>query len=292
MTATTVARVTPRAGANCRVLNYPVAASTSILNGTQVALNSSGYLVPVTGVPGLVVLGRANQTVDNSTGANGALNCEVEEGVFLWENSASTQAIARAQIGDICYGVDNQTVAKTSASETLSVAGVIQDVVTDGVYVRQGLDIDPKDTGDGHLSVALPYVAFTDGTANGFDSSVMGWRLNNAVDNQPAIMAVALPGDLDEASDVVVHARAYIIDDAVDNDVVMVLVAKINGGADVAPVSATVLGETAATISFTIPAASVPAGARALYLELDCAATLDTSDAVIQAVWVTYRKVA
>jgi hypothetical protein len=105
-------------------------------------------------------------------------------------------------------------------------------------------------------------------------------------------MTVALPADIDEGKNIVVHARAYIIDDAVDNDVVMVLVAKINGGSDVAPVSATILGETEAEITFTIPAASVPAGASSLYLELDCAGTLDTSDAVIRSVWVTYSQLS
>jgi hypothetical protein len=292
MTAISAERDTARKGKGNEPLSYPVAASTKIWKGTQVALNASGYLVPVTAAAGLVVIGRSNQTADNSTGANGAINCEVEEGTFLWENSASTEAITIAEIGDLCFGVDNQTVAKTSGSNARSVSGIVQDVDSSGVWVRQGLSAEPKDTRVAHLPVALPYVAFANGTANGFDATVAGWRLNNAVDDQPAIMTVALPADIDEGKDIAVRARAYIIDDAVDDDVVLTLVAKINGGSDVAPVSATILGETEAEITFTIPAASVPAGASSLYLELDCAGTLDTSDAVIRSVWVTYSQLS
>jgi hypothetical protein len=276
-----------------------VAANTLILKGTLVQVDADGRATNVGGT-GAVIAGIAGATVDNRTtapsgGGAGALDVSVEYGVagLLYTGTAPIA-------GDAVYAVDNQTVSVDSSGGTRAFVGYVSEVREGRAWTwvnpclsGQGaavLAVQAQQSAEGFLPIALPYVAFANGTANGYDATVAGWRLNNAVDDQPAIMALALPDDLDDAAALVVHARAYIIDDAVDDDVVLTLVAKINGGADVAPVSAVVLAETAAEITFTIPAASVPAGARALYLELDCAATLDTSDAVIQTVWITYTR--
>jgi hypothetical protein len=59
------------------VMAYQVAATT-IYKGALVALNGSGYLVPLgPGTAGLKFVGVANETVDNSGGSAGDKRCNV-----------------------------------------------------------------------------------------------------------------------------------------------------------------------------------------------------------------------
>lgn len=133
MTALAANRNTPRIERNKRV--FPVAASTKIYAGAQVGVNASGYAVPITTATGLKGAGRAAHLADNSGGAAGAIDVEVELGTFRYENSASADLITKADIGADAYGVDDQTVAKTSATNTRSIVGKIHDVDDQGVWV-------------------------------------------------------------------------------------------------------------------------------------------------------------
>lgn len=116
--------------------SYPVEAATTIFKGSMVALNAAGNLVPFGVATTLKFCGRADQHIANP-GAAGDQVCEVRQGEFLWDNSTSGDAITKAAIGTNCYGVDDHTVALTSASSTRSVAGVIVDVIAEGVWVKQ-----------------------------------------------------------------------------------------------------------------------------------------------------------
>ena len=113
---------------------FPVATGAKIYAGAIVVLDG-GYAKPGSTDTGLVVLGIAEAPVDNTLGQNGDLEVSVRRGVFRFENSSAGDAIARADIGKRCYVVDDQTVAKTSGTNTRSVAGVIADVDSDGVWV-------------------------------------------------------------------------------------------------------------------------------------------------------------
>lgn len=137
MTAATKDTLAPEAAGS--VIDYPVKASTQIFAGTQVALDASGWLVPVTAATGLIVAGRADEAADNSSGGNGDIRCRVRSGVFLRMNSASADEITAAEIGDTCYGVDDLTVAKTDGSSSRSAAGKIIQVDAQGVWVKQGI---------------------------------------------------------------------------------------------------------------------------------------------------------
>ncbi|WP_303763497.1 hypothetical protein [Sphingobium yanoikuyae] len=110
-------------------------AATKILAGTIVMLNATGFATGGATATGQVADGVAMNTVDNSGGAAGDQSVRVEKGVFPFENSASADAITIAEIGDDCYIVDNQTVAKTDGGGTRSKAGKIVDVDADGVWV-------------------------------------------------------------------------------------------------------------------------------------------------------------
>lgn len=120
-----------------RVFAAPVAASKKIYAGALVAIDGSGNLTPGAVATTLKKPGRARATVDNSTGGAGAVKAEYELGVFLFKNSADTDAIARADIGSNCYIVDDETVAKTNGTNTRSVAGQVADIdASGGVWVE------------------------------------------------------------------------------------------------------------------------------------------------------------
>ena len=143
MSAATAGRITEE-----KILgrfSAPIAASTTIYAGTLVALDSNGRVVPVTGTTGLRAVGRACtrgglDRWDNASGGAAAFNVEIEEGIFFWTNSSAGEEIAQAQVGTICYGVDDQTVGKTGASGTLSVAGIVRYIDSSlGVAVESSL---------------------------------------------------------------------------------------------------------------------------------------------------------
>jgi hypothetical protein len=58
------------------------------------------------------------------------------EGWFRFANSAAGDLIALADVGKVCYIVDDQTVAKTDGGGTRSVAGRIRDVDAQGVWIE------------------------------------------------------------------------------------------------------------------------------------------------------------
>ena len=135
MTATTTPRnTTERLG---DVIGAPAKGSALLLAGT-IAVANAGYAAPATTATGLVALGRVEETVDNTAGADGAAVVKVRRGIFKFANQAGdlvTQANAFAD----CYLVDNQTVAATSAGNTRSRAGKVIAVEPDGVFVAIGL---------------------------------------------------------------------------------------------------------------------------------------------------------
>lgn len=133
MAALTADRNTPRFEGDTR--RGDVAASTLIYAGALVMRDASGNLVEGQAATGLVGAGRAEAQVDNSAGLAAALTCDFRTGVFRWGNSASSDAITKADVGAVCYAVDDQTVAKTNGSGARSPAGIIAGVDSNGVWV-------------------------------------------------------------------------------------------------------------------------------------------------------------
>lgn len=118
------------------IREVPVKAGVVIYAGAMVAIDATGFAVPASTSTTLKVIGRAEDRVDNSTGANGDVKVQVGAGVYRYANSSSTDALALIDLGASCYAVDDQTVAKTSATNTRSVAGVVFDVDALGVWVK------------------------------------------------------------------------------------------------------------------------------------------------------------
>lgn len=137
MTALTADRATPER--RSEYISVPVAASTRIFQGSLVATDASGNLVPASASVALTVVGMATEYKDNRDGAAGDLSCRVQFGTFRWANSAAADEITIAHRGRIVYALDDQTVALGEGATGRPVAGVVLDVDSLGVWVTTGL---------------------------------------------------------------------------------------------------------------------------------------------------------
>lgn len=135
MTALTADRTTPKR--NAHRLSLPVAANAVIYAGALVCVNATGFATKGATSTTLKVAGVAQQRVDNTGAADGALRIEVERaGAHLMANSAAGDLVTLAALGTSVYIVDDQTVALTSGGSTRSVAGQVVDVDASGVWIQ------------------------------------------------------------------------------------------------------------------------------------------------------------
>ena len=132
MTALTADRNTPRRDRD--VESHPVKGGVTIFAGALVMLDLNGFATKGAAAVNHIAVGRAEAQVTAAT--DGAANVTVRRGVFRFANSAAGDAITRAEIGDACFIVDDQTVAKTNGTNTRSQAGIIRDVDAQGVWVE------------------------------------------------------------------------------------------------------------------------------------------------------------
>ncbi|MBB4302345.1 hypothetical protein GGD81_001372 [Rhodobium orientis] len=102
---------------------YEVAADAVVHQGGMVVLDA-GYADAGKAGAGLVSVGRAEETVDNTGGADGAKTVKVKRGVFSYANSA-TDPIDETHIRKTAYVEDDETLAATDGTGTLSAAGKI-----------------------------------------------------------------------------------------------------------------------------------------------------------------------
>jgi hypothetical protein len=143
MTALTGPRKTVQLGAAVEDFDFDVKASAIIFAGALVLL-ASGYAIPgKTGADSTEAgtfqcVGVAQRSVTGGA-SDGAVTVKVRQGMFGFKNSSAGDLITRSEIGKVCYVVDDQTVAKTSATNTRAVAGRIKLVDADGtVWVTVG----------------------------------------------------------------------------------------------------------------------------------------------------------
>lgn len=116
---------------------YPVLAATKVLAGTLAALTAAGYAQGGAVATTLKAVGVFEETADNTSGASGDIKAKVRrDGWYRFANSAAGDLITIADIGNSCYIVDNQTVAKTDGGATRSIAGKIRDVDATGVWIE------------------------------------------------------------------------------------------------------------------------------------------------------------
>jgi len=115
------------------LFRIPVKANTRIWQGTLV-VSDAGFAAPGRTALNLRVIGRAEETVDNTGGANGAVSVLVRRGVFKFDNDPA-DAIGQADLWADCFITDDQTVCRTNGSNTKSRAGRVVDIEPDGVWV-------------------------------------------------------------------------------------------------------------------------------------------------------------
>lgn len=132
MVALTQDRNTPRAEGDERT--GTLGASQAIFAGAILMRNSAGDLVKGATATGSFGAGVALER-KTSVGA-GAETIRYRPGTHRFANSSAGDLIAKADIGTVCYIVDDQTVAKTNGTNTRSPAGVVDMVDANGVWVR------------------------------------------------------------------------------------------------------------------------------------------------------------
>lgn len=132
MAPLTADRNTPRAEGDER--SGTLGATQSIFAGAILMRNASGDLIKGATATGSFGAGMALERM--ASDAAGATAIRYRPGTFRFANSAAGDLITKADIGTVCYIVDDQTVAKTSGTNTRSPAGVVDSVDAQGVWVR------------------------------------------------------------------------------------------------------------------------------------------------------------
>jgi hypothetical protein len=105
-----------------KLINPPVAASTTIYKNVAVCANTAGNAVPASNTAGLVYLGQCARQANNSGGVAGAITVPVvpaSEDPFVLFNFAYTGTVPA--VGWTAYFTDDNTVTDTTAVATAAV---------------------------------------------------------------------------------------------------------------------------------------------------------------------------
>lgn len=118
--------------------SFKVKAGVRIWGGTMVAVDATGFAIPAATATGLKIVGRAERTVDNRDGTDGAKVVSVEQSVadnkdFRFLNDTGTP-IVQADVLKDAYAVDDQTLSAVATGK--SVAGTIMAVDGTSVWLR------------------------------------------------------------------------------------------------------------------------------------------------------------
>ncbi len=154
MSALTQDRNTPRVTGDIKRLN--MAAGAIVFAGGIVMRDALGNAMRGQSALGLHGVGIAQAQVDNTGGAAGDLTIDVREGEFRLANGTNADALTIADVGHVCYAIDDQTVGKTNGGGTRSIAGIVCYVDANGVVV----DFDEDDLGP-YLDLNRIYVPAT-----------------------------------------------------------------------------------------------------------------------------------
>jgi hypothetical protein len=143
MTALSAPRTIERRGP-INTYGFGVKAGAVIIQGGLVCLLSGYAIAAKTGADSteagnMQCVGVAYEGGATGSATNGEIIVEVMSGEFPFKNSSAGDAITVTEIGKAVYVVDDQTVAKTSATNTRCIAGRVTGIDADGtVWVRVG----------------------------------------------------------------------------------------------------------------------------------------------------------
>lgn len=185
------------------LLNVGVVAAVTILQGGLV-IGSSGYARParvgqggsdfakLADVANSRVLGIALETVTGGA-ADGAATIDIEEGTYLFKNSAGADALTVADIDRYCFLTDDETVAALSAGGTRPRAGIVREVGSDGVWV----EISAAASAAASRSIFLPWSINETDTLAGTSAELVAPGSGRIVRNTVIVQkAVTTGGDV------------------------------------------------------------------------------------------------
>ena len=148
-----------------KILPVQVKATKKIYGGTLVATDATGYALPGADTSGLLFAGIADEQVDNTSGASGALECRVwRSGVF---KMAFATPISIADIGANVFIADDNNVDVTANVTNHIFCGVIAGYIDAS---HAWVDIEPAieqadvatHIADGSAAHAASAIAITD----------------------------------------------------------------------------------------------------------------------------------
>ena len=103
--------------------------------GEMVSQDATPEVIAATDTASTVVLGVSTKEVDNSS--DGETLNDISTAIHLMDNSST--ALAKTDIGSLCYVEDACTVTTLAGATNNIPAGVVVEVTSDGVFV----DFDP-----------------------------------------------------------------------------------------------------------------------------------------------------
>ncbi len=119
-----------------RLMVAPVASNAVIHAGALVVANATGFAAPGTTALNLTYLGRADEAVDNTGGADGDQVVNVRRNQAFFFKNDGVNAVNQSHMGKTCYIVDDETVAGTDGAGSRSAAGIVTGVEANGIWVE------------------------------------------------------------------------------------------------------------------------------------------------------------
>lgn len=119
------------------LLSMDMAASSKVYGGSMAAKDATGGIKPAADAANLVVMGMAEEQVDNAAGALGDKTVLVRRGRAFWFKNSATNAATVANIGGNLYVEDDETVSTAGGTNSIvagkclavdSVKGVLIDI--------------------------------------------------------------------------------------------------------------------------------------------------------------------
>lgn len=116
------------------ILVIGVGAGVRIFAGSLIALSATGFAIPGKTATGLTYAGRAEESVDNTYGADGVVSVKVHRNrAFKWTNDGT---VTQARLLKPAYIVDDATVSASDGTGTRSAAGLVVGIDSDGVWIE------------------------------------------------------------------------------------------------------------------------------------------------------------
>ena len=167
--------------------SFGLAAAARIFRGSMVAVQAAdGFAVAASAIPTLRVVGTSrSREQDNTTGADGDLDVSIDRFPQRMVNSAAADEIQAQHVGQVCYVVDDTTVALTSGGGARPIAGVVRDVDT-----AAGVLVDFTDPFFGDAEALGTFVASLQITTTELTDAAVSQTFQLVADAPPGVYVV------------------------------------------------------------------------------------------------------